>query len=88
MAFATAGVFLIGLFFIAMFAVILALSRSRAGQWILGIVAGLLGLMVLLFGMYFVSMRAGSAAQLRIEVESAPTHRIETGAPREIPVGE
>jgi hypothetical protein len=83
-----AGLFLIGLLFFAMFAVILALSRSRAGQLLLGIGAGLLGLMVLLFGMYFVSMRAGSAGQLRIEVESSPPRRIEIGGPREVLPGE
>ncbi len=58
MVFPVAGLFLIGLFFLAMFAVILALSRSRAGQWMLGIGAGLLSLMVLLFGLYFVSARS------------------------------
>lgn len=89
MFFATAGLFLIGLFFLAMFAVILALSRSRAAQWILGIGAGLLGLMVLLFGLYFFSARAAVySPQLRVEVESAPPHRVEIGAPREIPLGE
>ena len=88
MFFSLAGLLLIGLFFLAMFAVILilALSRSRAGQWILGIGAGLLGLMVLLFGLYFVSARAVYSPQLRAEREPPPP--IEISALREIPLGE